>query len=81
MGGVCHCPGENGAPALPVRYRVTQTGLTGADVVLGAIDGRKYRAVGSVGDKGIVHVAFLYGVCVSNTAEIVDQMFGKVKRE
>jgi len=29
----------------------------------------------------MVHVAFLYGVCVSNTAKIVDQMFGKVKRE
>ena len=27
----------------------------------------------------MVHVAFLYGVCVGNTARIVDQMFGKVK--
>ena len=48
--------------------------------MLGAIYGREYRAVDLVGGGGVVHVAFLYGVCVGNTVEIVDQMFGKVKR-
>ena len=49
-------------------------------VALGAVNNRGYRPVDLVGSRGIVHVAFLYGVCVSNTVEIVDQMFGKVKR-
>ena len=50
-----------------------------AAVALGAVNGRGYRPVGLVGGGGIVHVAILYGVCVSNTEKIVDQMFGKVK--
>ena len=48
-------------------------------VVLGAVSGRGRRPVDLIGGKGVVHVAFLYGVCVSNTEEIVDQVFGKVK--
>ena len=28
----------------------------------------------------MVHVAFLYSVCVDSIGEIVDQMFGKAKR-
>lgn len=48
-------------------------------VASGAVNGRGYRAVDLVGGGGVVHVAFLYGVCVGNTTGIVDRMFGKVK--
>ena len=50
-------------------------------VALGAVNGRVCRPVGLGGGERVNHVAFLYGVCVGNTAEIVDQMFGKVKRK
>ena len=49
-------------------------------VVLGAVSGRGRHPVLLIGGKGMVHVAFLYGVCVSNTVGIVDQLFGPVKR-
>ena len=48
-------------------------------VALGSVNSGGRRPVSLVGV--MVHVAFLYGVCVGSTAEIVDQMFCKVKRE
>ena len=46
-------------------------------VALRAVSGRGRRPVDLIGSKGVVHVAFLYGVCVSKAMRIVDQTFGK----
>ena len=70
-GGYCHSD-ERCLLASSVRQRVA--------VALGAVNGRGCRPVSLVKGGGMIHVAFLYGVCVSDTAKIVDQMFGKVKR-
>ena len=74
-----HHPGGNHALAFSALTWSRERPVVA--VASGAVNGRVRRAVDLVEGGGVVHVAFLYGVCVGNTGEIVDQMFGKVKHE